>query len=255
MNYLTTIHSDVGIKKQVNQDSCLVIEADTDFGPALLCVMCDGMGGLSKGELASAAVIKAFSAWFKEEFPVILNGYFTRDAVFSSWENLLTEMNSVISEYGMSQQIRLGTTACAALFIGNEYFIVNVGDSRAYQVKHAVVPLTHDQSFVQLSIDAGLMTKEEALKSDKRSVLLYCIGANSEIQPDFYSGSFDRGELYLLCSDGFVHTVPEQEMFGYLNPNALNDETSMKNAAIALTELNKQRRESDNISVILIKVV
>ena len=118
-----------------------------------------------------------------------------------------------------------------------------------------MIPLTRDQSFVQMEIDAGRMTKEQALTSSMRSVLLYCIGANEAVQPDFYTGVFGSGELFLLCSDGFVHTVPENEMFNYLDPDDLSDETGMLTAAAVLTEMIKQRQETDNISAILIKTI
>ncbi|MBQ5398388.1 MAG: serine/threonine-protein phosphatase [Ruminococcus sp.] len=253
MNFLTAIHSDIGTRKNVNQDSCLTLEADTCLGRVLLCVVCDGMGGLAKGELASATVIKAFSAWFREELPDILREDFIKDAVFSSWERLLDRMNTLISSYGNSLGIRLGTTVCAALFVGNTYYIVNVGDSRAYNRSSTLSLLTHDQSFVQREIDEGRMTESEALVSDKRSVLLYCVGVNSYIRPDFYTGSFYEGELFFLCSDGFVHALSREELTAYLNPEQLFDEERLLATAYTLTETIKQRGEKDNISVILVK--
>ena len=72
MGFLSIAHSDVGIKKNTNQDSVLIKEAMTDYGEVLLAVVCDGMGGLAKGEVASAALIRAFSSWFEEKFPEIL---------------------------------------------------------------------------------------------------------------------------------------------------------------------------------------
>ena len=61
MGFLSVVHSDRGIKKNTNQDSVLIKEASTDYGDVMLAVVCDGMGGLAKGEVASAALIKAFS--------------------------------------------------------------------------------------------------------------------------------------------------------------------------------------------------
>lgn len=65
MNYLTTVHTDVGIRKSTNQDSVLIETAATDYGQVLLSVVCDGMGGLAKGEVASAILVKAFSCIFR----------------------------------------------------------------------------------------------------------------------------------------------------------------------------------------------
>ena len=72
MGFLSVVHSDRGIKKNTNQDSVLIKEASTDYGDVMLAVVCDGMGGLAKGEVASAALIKAFSMWFEVQFPELL---------------------------------------------------------------------------------------------------------------------------------------------------------------------------------------
>ena len=72
MGFLSIVHSDVGIKKNTNQDSVLIKEAVTDYGEVFLAVVCDGMGGLAKGEVASAALIRAFSDWFENRFPLFL---------------------------------------------------------------------------------------------------------------------------------------------------------------------------------------
>ena len=69
MRYVATADTDIGISKDTNQDSVLIKHASTDKGEVLLAVVCDGMGGLSKGELASATVIRAFADWFDNELP------------------------------------------------------------------------------------------------------------------------------------------------------------------------------------------
>ena len=69
MEFLTAMHTDIGIKKNTNQDSALILEADTDFGKILLAVICDGMGGLAKGEVASSALITMLSNWFENDLP------------------------------------------------------------------------------------------------------------------------------------------------------------------------------------------
>lgn len=68
MGFLSVVHSDRGIKKNTNQDSVLIKEASTDYGDVMLAVVCDGMGGLAKGEVASAALIKAFLCGLKFSF-------------------------------------------------------------------------------------------------------------------------------------------------------------------------------------------
>lgn len=254
MNYLTAVHTDIGIRKETNQDSALVMQAQSDVGNILLTVICDGMGGLAKGEVASAAVINAFSKWFEEELPDIAGSDNVKDNVFRSWENIVFEMNTKITSYGRSLGISLGTTVVACLFIGNEYYIINIGDSRAYCISDRVYQLTKDQTFVQREMDMGRMTPEEAKSSPKRNVLLQCIGASEYIEPAFYCGTLNGNEVFMLCSDGFRHVITDEEIFERLNPFVVISEEQMKDSAVYLTELDKYRREPDNITVVLVRV-
>ena len=97
------------------------------------------------------------------------------------------------------------------------------------------------------------MTEEQARSHPQRNVLLQCVGASQVIIPDFYEGEYEEGNLFILCSDGFRHQISVDEFMKILSPQLLTDEKAMRDAAIYCTELNKQRKESDNISVIIIK--
>lgn len=253
MNYLTAVHTDVGIRKKTNQDSVLIETAATDYGQVLLSVVCDGMGGLAKGEVASAILIKAFSNWFHREFPKILYGGMEANVLRSSWTNLILEQNQKISEYGLNYNVSLGTTVAAMLLIDNIYYVINVGDSRVYYIKNGITQMTVDQTFVQREMDLGRMTLEEARNHPKRNVLLQCVGASSVIEPDFYVGEFEQDSVFMMCSDGFRHVIHPEEFYERLKPDMMVTEEKMKESAVYFTELNKLRREDDNISVALIR--
>ncbi len=254
MDFLTAVHTDVGIRKKTNQDSALIMQAECELGNVLLTVICDGMGGLSKGEVASSSVINAFVRWFEQKLPVILGKPVSDDIIFQSWEEVVIQMNNKIAYYGERLGISLGTTLVAFLIVGTKYYVINIGDSRAYCIQEAVSQITKDQTYVQREMDEGRMTYEEALKSPQRNVLLQCVGASGYIEPDYYSGTVQAGQVYMLCSDGFRHLITREEIYEYLNPNVLIDEQSMIERANYLTELNKYRREKDNITVVLVKV-
>lgn len=255
MNFLTSIYTDVGIKKKNNQDSALILKAETDRGEVLLAVICDGMGGLAKGEVASAAVIHAFNSWFKKVLPILVYSGIDTENVFGTFEDIVLEMNERIVSYGTENGVSLGTTVTAMLLFDNIYYIINVGDSRAYKLSDNIYQLTKDQSYVQREIDLGHMTPEEARSSPHRNVLLQCVGASKSVKPDFYTGKVDIGDCFLLCSDGFRHVVSPTELFEKMNPFALTDEQVMKKTLAYFTELNKNRHETDNITAMLIKVV
>ena len=259
MRFLSIAHSDVGIKKETNQDSVLVKEASTDCGSVVLSVICDGMGGLAKGEVASAALVRTFSRWFEEEFPFLIyetNGKIHKldyNILQRSLNQLIDQVNLKIAAYGEGYHSPCGTTLAALLLINDRYYIANVGDSRVYLFDGGVRLLTKDQTFVQREMDEGRMTKEEAKNHPQRNVLLQCVGASNIVIPDFFEGQFKEGDMFMLCSDGFRHLITDEEFRVILEPYKLTTEKSMQNAAVYCTELNKQRKENDNISVVLIK--
>lgn len=232
----------------------LIKVAQTNHGKICLGLVCDGMGGLSNGELASATVIRAFERWFEHDFPEILKRGFSPDELKKHWYNIILEQNQILSTYAAHRGVRMGTTIVALLLIDNFYYIMNVGDSRVYLLNDQMYQLTKDQSLVQCEVDAGRITPEEAERHPQRNVLLQCVGASDVVNPDFYEGLAAPNSVFILCSDGFRHIITSQEIYDHLNPSVLVNEQVMQKNAVWLTELNKQRREVDNISVAVIKI-
>lgn len=253
MNFLTAFHTDVGIKKKTNQDSLLINQAQTDAGNVLLAVICDGMGGLAKGEVASACMIQNFAEWFRQELPSMLSAGLQPETLRGSWEQLVARVNHKITNYSMSNGVSMGTTCAALLIVNNTYYVMNIGDSRIYLISDNIYQLTKDQTYIQREMDAGRMTYEQSLTDPQRNVLLQCVGASPTIQPDFYMGDVTINQCYMLCSDGFRHVITPQELYQYLNPAVSTDSAQMQRNMAYLTELNKQRMENDNITAALIR--
>lgn len=252
MHYTAAAETDIGIVKSINQDSLLIRQASYAGGEVLLAVVCDGMGGLAKGELASATVIRAFSRWFETELPLELARP-DLSVIGAKWANLLKEQNHKILEYSKANGgDKMGTTFSGLLLLGDAYLFAHVGDSRIYQIGSAVVQMTEDHSFVAREVRRGAMTPEEARTHKRRNQLLQCVGAMEYVDPQVQVGRAVRG-VYMLCSDGFRHEISEQEMLEALNPAGLPDKNVMHDSARRLIELVKRRGERDNISVILIK--
>ena len=231
----------------------LAVKASYENEEIVFTVLCDGMGGLAKGEVASASVIEAYFRWFEKDFPQTLKTGFNKEELFKTWENIASQMNSKIAAYGAEKSISLGTTLVAMLIYKSRYYIINVGDSRAYKYTDRTTVLTKDHTFVQRELDSGRMTYEEAMNHPKRNVLLQCIGASSFVQPDFFDDDVRPNEVYLLCSDGFRHIITEAEMFEQFNPARRQSAEMLRQSAVYLTDLNKYRQETDNISVIVIR--
>lgn len=256
MKYIATYHTDVGITKKTNQDSLAMKIVDTKDGEIAFSIVCDGMGGLSKGELASKEVVIAFCNWFDDVFlPDIDQSSFDENKVMTQWNDIIQTQNKRLGEYGIANNIQLGTTVSALLLYKNSYYIVHVGDSRIYRMEQGVTQLTNDQTFIAREIAAGRMTPEQAKTDPRRSVLLQCVGASPVVEPEFIKGEVSENTVYMLCSDGFRHQITDAEMYDKIGPYATKDEEDMKYGCIYLTEMVKSRKETDNITVALIKVI
>ena len=253
MKYTVAAETDMGIKKSVNQDSVLVKHAETELGEIVLTVVCDGMGGLDKGELASATVIRGFANWFEQELPTEL-AHPDLSVIAQKWKLMLKELNEKISSYGQRQRAQLGTTVTAILCLNDQYLVVHVGDSRLYFLDDtAIHQLTTDHTFIARELKKGTMTLEQAKVDKRRNMLLQCVGASAQVEPEILYGKIKRG-VFLLCSDGFRHEISEAEIFQTLHAGVLPDQKMMKKQLHHLIELVKQRQERDNISAILIKI-
>lgn len=253
MYFISAYHTDIGTQKTSNQDSLLLQHADSDWGPSVLAVICDGLGGLDKGEVASAAVVCAFSDWFQDEFPQILMRGCNSRELLESWSAIVSRMNTSIANYGDTRGISLGTTLEALLLAGGKYYIFHVGDCRVYLKDKSFCQITKDQTYVQQQIDAGMMTPEQARQDPQRNMLLQCIGASKYIQPAFQEGELTVGQDFLICSDGFRHMVTAEEISERLRLPGRFGEKEMKERLVQLTELCKRRGETDNITSIWIR--
>ena len=111
MNFLISATTDIGTTKSTNQDSLSVKILNTAQGRMAFAILCDGMGGLDKGEVASASVVRAFDKWVREELPTLASGPIEDYVIRAQWEKIITEQNNMIKIYGARQGVRLGTTA------------------------------------------------------------------------------------------------------------------------------------------------
>lgn len=254
MKYIAAYHTDVGISKKTNQDSLAIKVVETKKGKVAFAIVCDGMGGLSKGELASKEVIMAFCDWFDSNFVDSVNsGDFSEKKLVSEWNEIIQTQNKRLGEYGEKNNLMLGTTVSAILLYKDDYYIVHVGDSRVYCITDEVLQLTKDQTFIAREISAGRMTEEKAKTDPRRSVLLQCVGASQIVEPEFVKGKTQSNATYMLCSDGFRHQISGQEMIDKIGPMVAKTEQDIEYGCRFLTETVKNRKETDNITVAVIK--
>jgi serine/threonine protein phosphatase PrpC len=252
MDFYVAGSTDIGIKRKVNQDTLFLQQLSTETGNMAVAVLCDGMGGLRYGEFASASIASAFSAWVGDTLPVLACKPLEDDEIRAQWTTLISDQNQRIRSYGQRENCAIGSTVTALLLTERRYFLLNIGDSRAYEIGEEVKQLTLDHTVIANEVRLGNMTPEQAEASPMKSVLTKCVGVAESVEPDFFFGKTGKNVVYMLCSDGFRHRITTEEMRGYLQPHTKSEIQNMKRQEEALIELNKQRGESDNISVITI---
>lgn len=254
MEYTLAIYTDTGTRKPSNQDSlCIRRVAISNKDQLVLAAVCDGMGGLQKGELASAEVIRAIENWFDHNIEML-----AAELDFAQIQNHLTELvytlNQQIAVFAAKTGSQMGSTVTMILLRGRYWLTMNIGDSRIYQIKNGrATQLTKDQSLVEMEIDRGRITREEAKHHPQRNVLLQCVGMGREVEPVFAEGTIEHDTVYLLCSDGMSHELNDTELAEALNPQGMGNSRVMQDALIDLSERCKVRGETDNITGIAIK--
>lgn len=253
MNFIVSATTDIGLTKSTNQDSYAVRVFNTKKGKITFAILCDGMGGLSKGEVASASLINAFCKWSETRLPYLCESEITDNDIRNDWTQIAVDYNEKIKAHARAAGTNMGTTLTAMLLTGNRYYIINVGDTRAYEISEQALVLTKDQTVVAREVELGQLTPEQAENDPRRSVLLQCIGASDSVYPDFFFGTTKLNAVYMLCSDGFRHEITQDEICQYLNPVVMTDAEGMKRNMDALIEINKQRQERDNISVVTVR--
>ena len=253
MRFIVSASTDVGNVKKINQDCMNVQLLERNGRQLVFAILCDGMGGLQKGEVAGTSVIHAFRRWREQRLPVLLMSGFQDNDIRQDWSQVIMECNEKIKAYGRMNGFGLGTTATVLLITQERYYVANVGDSRAYEMHTQIRQITRDQSVVAREIELGHLSPEQAESDPRRNVLLQCIGASEEVYADFYFGTPHEDMIYMLCSDGFRHKLSAGEMLAMLGPSCMNSAEAMQKNERAAIQLVKERGERDNITVVTIR--
>lgn len=227
--------SDIGMRREENQDSFGIVE----LGTSKLLIVADGMGGVRGGALASALAVETV----KENVTAV--GTPKIDDVRRAVE----KANGEIFARGAADPTLagMGTTFVALFFSGTSLHILNVGDSRAYRIRNERIDrLTEDHTLVMELLRSGTIDAEQARNHPVSHMLTRSLGPAAEVDVDCFpcqEGPF-RGEIYLLCSDGLYNLVREQEMLALLQENVL------EKGVEKLIELANKRGGTDNITIV-----
>ncbi|HLU30096.1 MAG TPA: protein phosphatase 2C domain-containing protein [Glycomyces sp.] len=227
--------SDRGVVRQGNQDSV--------YAGAHFLAVADGMGGMAAGDLASAIVINTV-ARLDEPPP--------EESVADELADTVAEANRAIRRMVADDPNKegMGTTLTALWFDGEWFNMVHIGDSRAYRMRDGgFEQITVDDTYVQMLVDEGRITAEEAERHPQRSLLLRALGA-SEVEPAFQTLKGVAGDRVLLCSDGLTGPVSDADIALTLQSAATPGE-----AVESLVSQALEAGAPDNVTVLIADVV
>lgn len=240
--------TDTGKRRENNEDSVasLVVNfqsfnKELTFG---ILVVADGIGGRELGEVASDIAAKKFI--IETVNNTLISSVRNEKVNFS--EILLKSIEVVNSEIWKLSEGKIkpiGTTLVGAIIVDNNFYIVNVGDSRAYLInpQKSITQITKDHTVVQEMIDAKIITKEQAKNHPKRNNLTRALGLSQDVKPDIFEEDI-KNKILLLCSDGLYNMVDDDEIIKTIIRN-------LYNSAVELISAANQHGGLDNISVAL----
>jgi protein phosphatase len=226
--------TDKGLVRKENEDAFCI---EKDVG---LLAIADGMGGHASGEVASKMAIEILKESVKKE------GEPLPDRLSSG----VKLANRAIYEAAQSQsQLNgMGTTLTALQLNGNRLSIAHVGDSRAYLIRGGVIEqITDDHTIVSEQVARGMITREEAARSDMRNILSRALGIAPEVDMDMEEVTVSEGDRLVLCSDGLSELISDDEILSEVRSNRRPDL-----ACSELVNLANQRGGNDNITVIVV---
>lgn len=252
MDFFIAGATDAGKKRKENQDNFFVEQFASERGNVAFAVLCDGMGGLNHGEVASQFVVSAFFRWTQEVLLHRTEDDLDDQNIRRQWTAIIEEQNERIRAYGKEREETLGSTATVLLLTEKRYYVLNIGDSRAYEMSDTVRQLTLDHTVLADELRRGNLTAEQARDYPLSHVLTRCVGVAPHVMPDFFFGETKANAVYLLCSDGFRNRISKEEMYAAIMPQGEQVIPWLREASEQLIGLNMERGETDNISVVAI---
>lgn len=246
------LSSIIGTRKY-QQDSAITIDENTMRKTGYkkcIAVLCDGMGGMEGGEIASAISAKTLFDDYMNNFPENVPAFFRSEVkkLDRIVCGLTNEKNEVLNS---------GSTLVSVVIEEGKMYWVSVGDSRIYVIRGGkMVQITTDHNYYYIlrqQAESGKISFEEAANNPKGEALISYIGLgrDGEIGGNEQPIPLEPGDLILLCSDGLYKALSDQEICDIAN-TCQNNVAQVANMLTAAT-MTKQRKSQDNTSVVLLK--
>lgn len=235
--------TDIGRVRRSNQDSYAVGELP---GGVAWAVVCDGMGGVGGGNIASSTAVKTIS----EKIASSWRSGMGPNSICNMLKSVVAAAN--VNVFDMSQSVEalsgMGTTVVVALIADSVAYLVHAGDSRAYHYgANGLRQITRDHSIVQNLVETGQLTEREAREHPRRNVITRALGVAETLDVDYNEVELTPGDCILLCTDGLTSYADETDLRQVL------DTAPFVEYPDRLVELANQAGGGDNITVVAIR--
>ncbi|MCH5180211.1 MAG: Stp1/IreP family PP2C-type Ser/Thr phosphatase [Erysipelotrichales bacterium] len=237
-----TYVTDIGKVRTTNEDVSIAIKNKSND---VLMVVCDGMGGYTKGDVAASIALNTLKDEF-EKIDHFFSALEVRKFLSRNIKKANQKIYKIAHENGLSS--KMGTTITAVIIRKNTIFVVSIGDTRAYIVEDEILRITDDDSYVNYLYRLNRISFEDMETHPKRHILMNALGLtpNVSFEVSFYRHDNSR---ILLCSDGLYTMVSEEKMHKILTSKKSIDEKCQ----MLINEANKNGGK-DNIGIALWEV-
>lgn len=214
-------------------------------------VVADGMGGQAAGEVASRSAIQILMNLTTRapKWTLKLHDNEARDLMARA-VNYYRKIDSALSDRAKSDPnlTGMGTTLTGSYSVGNNLFIIHVGDSRAYVFRgEKLYQLTRDQTVAQALADTGQIPEAQVSKHPLRHMLTNAIGyRDGDVVAEIQQMKLQDGDRLLLCSDGLTEMVPDDVI-----AETLSRVQASADACQSLVELALEKGGKDNVTVLI----
>lgn len=234
--------TDPGMVRSQNQDFYRIVKLGRD---QILTIVCDGMGGARSGNIASKMAAETFVGEVQRSARINMR----QDRIDDMLNGALELANKAVYEQSLlSEEYRgMGTTLVAAFFQKDTATVINVGDSRAYLLNQSgVKSITTDHSLVELMVQRGELTREQAKNHPGKNLITRAVGTEPEVHCDLFHQRLSKGDSFLLCSDGLSNLMSDQEILFEVVHGVNKSDCCQRLMSIA-----NYRGSPDNVTIVL----
>ena len=236
--------SDIGLVRELNEDAC----KSGVFGDgSAWAVVCDGMGGVNGGDVASGMAVEKISSDIAAAYHDNMNDTEIKRIITAA----ITDANEAVRSRALTDASLsgMGTTVVVAIVTGSMAHIAHAGDSRAYLLdpKIGICQLTTDHSMVQEMVDKGDLTKQEARIHPQKNIITRALGVEPSILIDYCDIPFSHEDRLLICTDGLSNYLDDEQI------NAVAEKLDANELISQLVSMAKAAGGGDNITVTVIE--